>query len=442
MLDWDECDYYHSNLANLLSGPWDSDFWRVTIMQLCHEEPAVRHAINAVSIAFRKLEASNLPISSVSSLNDLQVLRQCNIAMRTLSKRIAEDSESKLVPLIACLLFSCLEFMVGTVDSALIHVRSGLDILTFKTSDSVTDLSLNLGLQYIDEYITPIFVRLDLLNMMFAQDSSKLSPRARRRNQHPNNLSEARRIFFQLVNSACVFISTGQLKTLNSKLTDEDFKEQSAFQQEIRQWRDDLDNLVESGRLSGLPCNENAINMLHMLQRVISIWLSVCLYGTECSLDLHLLEFEEIVDIGLKIVSQNRNTCNPGLASFSFEMQLIAPLYFTAISCRDRLIRRRAVDLLFQTPQREGLWDAQTAIKLANCIIEIEEEKLEKDTSTATWGSSLPCENDRISYVQQMPGNFFSTPDVTMSNQAGEVFQITLKGATGEWLKVDPVLST
>lgn len=59
-------------------------------------------------------------------------------------------------------------------------------------------------------------------------------------------------------------------------------------------------------------------------------------------------------------------------SSFHFEMGVLPPLYFTAIKCRHQELRLRALSLLRQAPRREGLWDREELVAVAERVIEIE----------------------------------------------------------------------
>ncbi|KAJ9614514.1 hypothetical protein H2200_002651 [Cladophialophora chaetospira] len=57
---------------------------------------------------------------------------------------------------------------------------------------------------------------------------------------------------------------------------------------------------------------------------------------------------------------------------FQFEMGVMPPLYYTAIKCRCHELRLRALSLLRQVPRREGLWDREELVAIAERVIEVE----------------------------------------------------------------------
>jgi hypothetical protein len=59
-----------------------------------------------------------------------------------------------------------------------------------------------------------------------------------------------------------------------------------------------------------------------------------------------------------------------GELNFTPDMGLIAPLFFTILRAPDSSIRQRAVELLSRVHGREGMWDAQDALRIAADALE------------------------------------------------------------------------
>ena len=62
--------------------------------------------------------------------------------------------------------------------------------------------------------------------------------------------------------------------------------------------------------------------------------------------------------------------------SFSPDMSIVAPLYAFAHKCRDPVLRRKAVSLLYAVPRQEGIWDSFIAGRVAEKLISMEEAGL------------------------------------------------------------------
>lgn len=74
----------------------------------------------------------------------------------------------------------------------------------------------------------------------------------------------------------------------------------------------------------------------------------------------YLEDFQAIVDMSRPLIAtaeQDTQHGKPPL-TFSSDMGLIAPLYFTCVRCPDISIRSSAIQLLLQCPRREGMWNS------------------------------------------------------------------------------------
>src|ERR1700712_2934178 len=121
-------DFFHHNLAAKLDGQFDSEFWSKLVLQLSHSEPSIRHAVSAISVIYRDVESSlRHPAGYVNANPEAQ--QEWYKAIKSLSARIQAHPNSNLVPLVCCLLFTCIEFLRGNVESSMLHVQSGFNIL-------------------------------------------------------------------------------------------------------------------------------------------------------------------------------------------------------------------------------------------------------------------------------------------------------------------------
>lgn len=108
-------------------------------------------------------------------------------------------------------------------------------------------------------------------------------------------------------------------------------------------------------------------------------------------------ECEEIVDLATSVVNVIiQNPCNSSKKPiFSMDMNIVGPLFSIAHRCRDPLIRRRAIALLYRAPLQEGLWHSFLTAQVAEKIVKIEEAGLGEVKSSA----DVPEEN-RITETQ------------------------------------------
>jgi hypothetical protein len=91
---------------------------------------------------------------------------------------------------------------------------------------------------------------------------------------------------------------------------------------------------------------------------------------TQTRFDRFLPTYREMVNKSRIIL----NALQKSRTTFLFDLQCIMPLYIIGRKCRDPTVRRQAIGLLLQQNWREGVWDSTIAGKIAQWVMEIEEE--------------------------------------------------------------------
>jgi hypothetical protein len=95
--------------------------------------------------------------------------------------------------------------------------------------------------------------------------------------------------------------------------------------------------------------------------------------------------FAEIVELAESVVSSlsASATADGTLRLFTLDRGIVGPLYDTARRCRHPQIRRKAISLLYRNPWQEGMWDSVLAARVAERVMEMEEEGLGQPMSSA-----------------------------------------------------------
>ena len=100
------------------------------------------------------------------------------------------------------------------------------------------------------------------------------------------------------------------------------------------------------------------------------------------SWDKYRSECEEIVNLATTIVQMQSTPSSSPKASgtkapiFSLDVNIVSPLYIIAHRCRDPVIRRRAISLLYSAPRQEGLWHSVVTAHVCEKIMLVEEAGL------------------------------------------------------------------
>jgi hypothetical protein len=127
------CFHYFRSRVSYVTGFFDCDFWDRLVLQACHAEPTVKHALLALSATYEahELQGRNTKkaILDLSAPCNMFALQQYTKAMRILSCSLSANKSSAQVTLICCLLFVLLELLRNDSNTGLKHLKSGLQIL-------------------------------------------------------------------------------------------------------------------------------------------------------------------------------------------------------------------------------------------------------------------------------------------------------------------------
>ncbi len=120
-----------------------------------------------------------------------------------------------------------------------------------------------------------------------------------------------------------------------------------------------------------------------MLLKLHSLTVGVRMAGhlskSQLIYDRFTREFEEIIKLS-RLLLEGIDTGKPLVGGdFSFDMGVILPLATPAISCRDRKLRREAIELMRSKRIREFQWPIDTTVDVATFLLELEEEGVETE---------------------------------------------------------------
>ena len=437
-------DFFHRNLAAELDGQFDSEFWSKLVLQLSHSEPSIRHAVSAISVIYQDVESSlRHPAGYVNANPEAQ--QEWNTAVKSLSARIQAHPTSILVPLVCCLLFTCIEFLRGSVESSLLHVQSGFNILAALhcNSDATPNLGSNLScddLKAIEDHITPMFSRLNVLCSLADRIPLPIYAPTAKENTPQEDLRDSRQRLVHISIDCIRFIREASPKAAMFQIDIDDLVEQVKLQTRLDAWCHQLDELLERMQASGKPAKQNAFNLLLVQYKVIYIWTRVCTTAGEMATDSYHADFEELVHYAEQIAKPDMGVAIP--QQMSFEIQTLGPLYYAALKCRHPAIRRRALEMLQLAPRREVLWNAHHAYVTAKRVIELEERHLNvqelPDETSRVYGLPLPDDGSRIHKLGEMPFDFRKfdysiVPSPAYLGTVEVVFDTKPWGQLGEW---------
>ncbi|RHZ57991.1 uncharacterized protein CDV56_103603 [Aspergillus thermomutatus] len=420
-------EFFCTRTSRALSGFFDSDLWRYFLPQLSHSEAAVRHAAVAlgalhqhVHVVLSKERCD--PREKISAQNQQFVIQQYNSAIRHLVAQMSSANQVPHLTLITCCLFVCVEILSGQLKKALDHIEAGLKIL--QRWENETDGRLQS--EGITEELTYMVVRW---NIQLSMHGRKMIPLNLRQPDEAQSLgkqecwsdiSTARYSLDVLINRTMSFVEAVGIdrKTRGSAWQ---VRRQQALLQDLDAWLCAFDRLLKrcGRRLKQIDPRGPVLLRIH--HRTTRIWLDASLSRDELIFDQLEDDFRAILAYAEELIELNASLDKDALLTvFSLETGLISSLCYTASKCRNPLLRRKAINLLYRGPQKEGLWSMHQHAIIARIIVQIEEAEV----------AHLPLE-------QRIPEDRHRVYTARIENRDCRSCQLVLismpEAADGEW---------
>lgn len=134
--------YFHlfrMHTASQLSGYFNSNFWTQRVLQQCHSEAAIRHAVVALGALYKTLDESFEPASSHalatqnrydSIMHHWQVaIKQYSDACNAMLSVNGDHAQGNRTRLMATILLACFDSFIGDHKQAIFQIQTGLGLL-------------------------------------------------------------------------------------------------------------------------------------------------------------------------------------------------------------------------------------------------------------------------------------------------------------------------
>jgi hypothetical protein len=389
-LEWFRC-----RTAIKLPATFRSSFWSKLLMQASFSEPAVLHAVLALSSIHKRKTVDTDGQRQITASPD----RQEQFALRNYVKSInalshlqphcsVNDIGSFRVALITCVVFVCMELLRGHFQTAQVHLRNGISILR----ELQSRLRSNRGTTHpghgqgsIDHWIAEAFSRLHFQLELFQYGYEHSDPCLQSFwYEDPNP------VFLSLADAwkelerqfSAIFHLTRQARQhFTSACTHEETLELLEHQQNIHvqlsQWLVTWDAFKQSqGHLS--VDKKKAYQVVHAYHTMATImcYTSISI-NDETIFDTQTKQFIDLVAQLVELHDSRTTKVLPGhlmdMAHSVSDLGWIAPLYFVATRCRVHRVRLQAIRLLESTSHREGIWDAKIMAHVARKVMNVEE---------------------------------------------------------------------
>ena len=401
------------------------DFWNELLPRISESEPTIRHAMIAVAAVHARLDSMIEPLDSFDKQEECRrfELQQYNKAIGLLRAHLSNHGVTLEVTLTSCVLLICLEFLRGRIDQAILHLQGGIGILD-SYRNPTNCLRISSREEPIARKLNDIFFRLRGQGALCGQLTLTINELGWVQGQNFLNepfacLDDARSYLDRILTVTFGFIHFCIRSHFDPSLAEVDGTTRASLTEmffsiksQLRIWSDNFESFVaQNGSIMDAKFFDGC-TMLRMFYIIASVWLVACISPEESAFDNKIQEFSSLLVLASSLSSnatlETKSPTSPpklspkGAPLFTFDMGAIAPLYFVAVSCRDRKLRRKALSLLHScVPRREGLWDADVMEYVAQRVVDIEEVGLEDFVASSAnpilaKETFKPPERDRI----------------------------------------------
>ncbi|KAK3075242.1 hypothetical protein LTR53_001606 [Teratosphaeriaceae sp. CCFEE 6253] len=377
-----------------------SRFWDRVVLQFLHAEPAVKHAVLALSALHQLMEIPDHdPMKAEHLAFAEKQHRKALTAAKLLVASATKDDVDRV--LTACVIFISYEGIRGDYTASRVHLESGRSILwdnreRLRHSSRRNDL---MEIQYA-------LARRDFVARTF-QDGS-VGPLARGIDdchgvhlltavpEHGfDGFAEAHASFTDLVRFTLMVDLPDTYSAASEGTWDMAVyrAELARCKVQMQHWRQRFEELLIRKPDIAPPLAIALLRLLHTSGTAIA---AAGFFGPETRWDGVLQNFVDAVALAEDIVAGLCLTV--GQSSFSVEMGCESPppdppylvscadcgltasdidsTFLVATRCRDPAVRRRAIKVLRKLPRQEGIWQSTGAAAVAQRWLEVEEDGL------------------------------------------------------------------
>jgi len=367
--------YYQVNVAGIIGGAVDPEFWTTSVLQLSEAEPAIKQALIALSDLW-EVQADH----DIFDAGDAQRrhFKKYSKALTATAHRVAQP-RADTVALTTCVLFLCLHCLRGDKEETYKLLRTGAAVMQ-KVLRELYDPSVTTQNETAKIFL-PIFERMLVLLRLFGgrlphfrSSDALLYQNLSATFSHFDTLDEARGALYWLVAESHELITNTRLYRFSEQANDLDeaavlncVQKQAVQLAAYTAWLEAYRSLCGAIAVKAAADESYTANLV-LTHTITVLWLSTCMERDEVAWDEHTDSFRIVVREARKLVSTN----TLGAAPFTFEMCVIPPLYLTVLKCRDSQVRQQALSVLEQAPAKEGLWNRAEVLRVCRRVVQLE----------------------------------------------------------------------
>ena len=407
--------WFRMKVIHTVSGWFGSEFWAKIALPATSSEPAILHAIIALSAAHR----CDFQVWQAPDARERFMLQQYSKAIHLLQSLLMHsDKATVTVVLIVCQIFTFLEHLRGRHSIAETHLRNGLKLLKdLYRCDSPSYLGVlvvkpHSHAKAVDKGIIRSFATLHVQADLFDRHMTDISMLLQPMEvdiPYPTfpNVEEAKDCLDKVLHGLLI-ISQRFQETRDRNGSDWAglVSAQKQTRRILTAWLEvylrtttELENRLSDGQATKEPLafgthtlptsrpvpREPLAYRLLLNYHAMATIICKCMQPTaelnsESKYEAHIAEFLTIIEGSVEIwkayLLARAIPGNVKLSASISEFGYIPPLYYTALKCRNHRIRLHAIRLLSQIPLKESIWDSGIATNVGRKVMSLEEADL------------------------------------------------------------------
>jgi hypothetical protein len=408
-----------------LIGVFDTSFWGQILLQESHQQDFVRHALVGIAALSKSIKTKALTVAYPGTFGTIwkeEATKQREYALTHFGKSLrgmkavpwaGEDYLKKIS--IAILLVIVFETMYGQPDLAFSHamvgdrlIRRRIDIRD-RSRERYNNGQLSPAPRVLDGDIFSAFVRFGLQMMTFVDTRPYLTHEVGRVNASDRmakmpteffSLVEATYFWEYVIRRACHYVMYAAVRSQSNRIMrdfskpfsgrvldmtpetciygapyivpPELYADKEYHTNEIRLWWAAFVPLLSRIQSSSSDLRARTGALIMQLYAItIKIVVEGTLFTDQCSYDIYLPEYKEIVCL-CRQIDDNFREMSEHQPSFHVHLSIVPCLFTTLLRCRDRSLRRECIEIL-RTSQHDGPWDRFIIAAVGSWIMELEE---------------------------------------------------------------------
>ncbi|KAF5554147.1 Zn(2)-C6 fungal-type DNA-binding domain-containing protein [Fusarium mexicanum] len=335
--------FFIERTLSQLTSFFPDEFWGISVLQLAQYDPSISHALVSFS-TYHEAFTNGMPGQKIPF-----ALKHYNLSIKELHASHSALSHVHLI-------------LQGHTETAIRLFKHGHRMMSqFR---QVT------GLNSILNHVQTLFNRLALQVALLVGD---VTPQLSLKSVSGSQLT--------MVNTNYTFSSLLEAReALNAilalRLTET--VTNSALLAAFSRWSQAFDKFVISrGGLAFSPNEQRSLALINLHRRYFNLvlpWENTNNYQYVLSLDNYTNDFEELVNCASRVLGLEDTDTAP---LFHLEIGVVPVLFMAVAWCRDPGIRRKAISLLMSRQAQEGVWSSHLTGRVAQRIMEAEEDKLD-----------------------------------------------------------------